>query len=141
MEQRIATTINQPRFEAEVVGFFAAAALFLAGVGIFGVVAHSTAQRTREIGIRIALGADPGRVIRHVMFTGLRPVLAGIAIGIGATLAAGRLLESVLFHVKPADPATFAIAVGVLGLTAVAACLAPARRAARIDPAAALGSE
>jgi putative ABC transport system permease protein len=141
MEQRITETISQPRFEALVVGAFAFAALFLAAIGIFGVVAHSTAQRTREIGIRIALGADAGRVVRHVMLTGLRPVLAGMVIGIGGTLAAGKILGSVLFRVKANDPATFAIAVCVLGLVAVAACLGPARKAARIDPAAALGSE
>jgi putative ABC transport system permease protein len=141
MEQRITTTIAQPRFEAVVVGFFGIAALFLAAIGIFGVVAHSTAQRTREIGIRIALGADSGRVVRYVMLTGLRPVLAGALIGIAGALAAGRMLASVLFHVKPTDPATFAIAACVLGLVAAGACLGPARKAARIDPAAALGSE
>ncbi len=141
MEQRIDTTITQPRFEAVVIGFFGLAALFLAAIGLFGVVAHSTAQRTREIGIRIALGADGSRVVRHVMLTGLRPVLIGSLIGIAGALAAGRILSSVLFHVKPDDPATFLIAAAVLGLAAAAACLGPARKAARIDPARALGSE
>jgi putative ABC transport system permease protein len=141
MEQRIAATITQPRFEAAVVGFFGIAALFLAAIGIFGVVAHSTAQQTREIGIRIALGADSGRVVQHVMLAGLRPVLLGALIGIAGALAAGRILSTVLFHVKATDPATFLIAACVLGLVAAGACLGPARKASRIDPAAALGSE
>jgi putative ABC transport system permease protein len=141
MRERVSRSIGQPRFETVMVAFFAASALFLAAVGIFGVVAHSTAQRTREIGIRIALGADAGRVVRHVMAGGLRPVLAGALIGIAGALAAGRVLSSVLFHVSPADPATFVITVAVLGLVAACACLGPARRAARIDPARALGSE
>ena len=141
MEDRVARSIGQPRFETVIVGLFAGAALFLAAIGIFGVVAHSTAQRTREIGIRIALGADASHVVRHVMLAGLRPVLVGALIGITGAVAAGRILATVLFHVKPTDPAAFLIAVGALGVVAVGACLAPARKAARIDPAAALGSE
>lgn len=141
MEQHIALGMSEPRFETLVVGFFALAALFLAAVGIFGVVAHSTAQRTREIGIRIALGADQSRVLRHVIGSGLRPVAIGAAIGIAGALVAGRVLGSILFHVKPDDPATFVMIAGLLALVAVAACLGPARRAASIDPAAALRSE
>jgi putative ABC transport system permease protein len=141
MEDRVARSIGQPRFETVMVGFFAASALFLAAIGIFGVVAHSTAQRTREIGIRIALGADSARVVRHVMLTGLRPVLLGALIGIAGALAAGKILANVLFQVKPTDPVTFVIAACLLGLVAAVACLGPARKAARIDPAAALGSE
>ena len=141
MQDRVSRSLGQPRFETVIVGLFAAAALFLAAIGIFGVVAHSTAQRTREIGIRIALGADSGRVVRHVMLTGLRPVLLGALIGIAGALAAGKILATVLFHVKATDPATFMIAACALGLVAAGACLGPARKAARIDPAAALGSE
>jgi putative ABC transport system permease protein len=141
MEQRIAQTMSQPRFETLVVGFFAVTALLLAAVGIFGVVAHSTAQRTREIGIRMALGAGHGRVIRHVVLGGLRPVAAGAAIGIAGALGAGRMLASVLFHVKPTDPATFAAIAGVLAVVGMGACSIPAMRAARIDPASALRSE
>ncbi len=141
MEDRVSRSIGQPRFETIIVGFFAGAALFLAAIGIFGVVAHSTAQRTREIGIRIALGADAGRVVRYVMLTGLRPVMVGALIGIASAVAAGRILATVLFHVKPTDPAAFLIAVCVLGVVAAGACLIPARKAARIDSAAALGSD
>jgi putative ABC transport system permease protein len=141
MQDRVSRSIGQPRFETVMVGFFAAAALFLAAIGIFGVVAHSTPQQTREIGIRIALGADSGRVVRHVMLAGLRPVLLGALIGIAGALAAGRILSTVLFHVKATDPATLLIAACVLGLVAAGACLGPARKASRIDPAAALGSE
>lgn len=141
MEDRLSSSISQPRFETVIVAFFAGAALFLAAIGIFGVVAHSTAQRTREIGIRIALGADAGRVVRHVMRTGLRPVLIGVVIGMGSTLAAGKILGAMLFHVKPTDPAAFAAAAGMLGLVAAAACAGPAWKASRIDPSSALGSE
>jgi ABC-type antimicrobial peptide transport system permease subunit len=120
---------------------FALAALFLAAIGIFGVVAHSTAQRTREIGIRMALGADHKRVIRHVMLTGIRPVILGAILGIAGALATGKMLAALLFHVNPSDPATFLMASAVLLAVALIACLIPARRATQIDPARALGSE
>ncbi len=141
MERRIAATISQPRFETVMVGWFALAALFLAATGIFGVVAHSTAQRTREIGIRMALGADHARVMRHVMLTGLRPVAIGAVIGVTGALGAGKMLAAFLFHVSPSDPATLLTAVAALIAVAIAACLVPARRATEIDPARALGSE
>jgi len=141
MEQRIAATTSEPRFETVIVAFFALAALFLAAIGIFGVVAHFTAQRTREIGIRMALGADHARVVRHVMRSGLRPVLLGAILGIAGALAAGKLLAALLFHVNPSDPATFLMASAVLLAVALVACLIPARRATQIDPARALGSE
>ncbi len=141
MDQRVAESIGQPRFQAVLVAFFAAAALFLAAIGIFGVVAHSTAQRTREIGIRMALGADHSRVLRGVLADGLRPVVAGAVIGIAAALALARLLSSVLFQTNPYDPPTIALAAVVLIAVAIAACLGPARRATRVDPASALRAE
>jgi len=141
MEDRIWSTVSQPRFEAIIVGFFAVAALFLAAIGIFGVVAHSTAQRTQEIGIRMALGADASRVIRTVVLDGLRPVLLGVLIGLGGALALNRVLTSVLFKVPATDPPTFLMAGALLFLVATAACLAPARRAARIEPMEALRAE
>jgi ABC-type antimicrobial peptide transport system permease subunit len=141
MEQRVAKSVGEPRFETLLVSFFAMTALFLAAIGIFGVVAHSTQQRTQEIGIRMALGADASSVVRHVIFDGLRPVLIGVALGLAGALALSRLLSTVLFQVKADDPSTFTLAAAVLTLVAVAACLAPARKATRIDPASALRSE
>jgi putative ABC transport system permease protein len=141
MEDRIARAIGQPKFETILVGMFAIAALFLAAIGIFGVVAHSTEQRTQEIGIRMALGADSGSVLRHILAIGFRPVLAGLIIGFAGALAATRLLASVLFHVTATDPATFGISILVLAAVAILACLGPARRATRVDPMVALRAE
>src|SRR6266404_2519065 len=138
MDQRVAQSIGQPRFETVLVAFFATTALFLAAIGIFGVVAHSTEQRTQEIGIRMALGADASHVLRRVIVDGLRPVLIGIAAGVAGALALSRALSVVLFHVTPTDPAIFIFAAIALTLAAVAACLGPARKATRIDPIAAL---
>jgi putative ABC transport system permease protein len=135
MDDRLSATIGQPRFETVIVAFFAGAALFLAAIGIFGVVAHSTVQRTQEIGIRMALGADGARVIQTVMFDGLRPVAVGLALGLVGALASSRILSSVLFHVAPTDVSSFLYAAVLLALVAVAACLSPARRATRVDPA------
>jgi putative ABC transport system permease protein len=141
MEQRLARSVSRPRFESAVVGFFAGVALFLAAVGIFGVVAQATARRTKEIGIRMALGADGRRVVRHVLFGGMRPVAAGILLGAAGAVALRPLVASLLFHVRPADPWIMALAVGTLAAVAAVACLVPARRAARVDPSAALRAE
>ena len=141
MEERVQQSIGQPRFQTIIVGFFAIAALFLAAVGIFGVVAHSTAQRTREIGIRMALGADATRVLETVMRDGLRPVLLGIVLGLAGVAALSRVFSSLLFKVPATDPSIFLSAAMLLTLVAVAACLIPARRATRVDPMIALRSE
>ncbi len=141
MQQHVSDAVGQPRFQAVLLALFAAAALFLAAVGIYGVVAHATAQRTKEIGIRMALGADAARVIATVLADGLRPVAAGIVLGLAGAAALARLLSSVLFHVTPRDPAAFAWAVVMLAFTAAAACLGPARRAALLDPQIALREE
>jgi putative ABC transport system permease protein len=141
MEDRISESIGQPRFETAIVAFFAAAALFLAAIGIFGVVAHSTAQRTQEIGIRMALGADAARVVETVLFDGLRPVLIGVVLGLGGALALSRVFSSLLFNVHSTDPSTFLLASVLLTLVAIAACLGPARRATQVDPMVALRAE
>jgi len=138
MEDRLTATIGQPQFATALVAFFAAAALFLAAIGIFGVVAHSTAQRTQEIGIRIALGADGIRIMQTVIFDALRPVAAGLAIGITGALVFNRLLTSVLFRVTATDPPSFLCAAVVLAFVAISACLGPARRASAVDPVIAL---
>jgi putative ABC transport system permease protein len=138
MDERVQQSVGQPRFQAVVVGFFAIAALFLAAVGIFGVVAHSTAQRTQEIGIRMALGADGPRVVQAVLVDGLRPVLFGVLLGLGGALALSRVFSSLLFDVRATDPSTFLLSALVLTIVAIAACLGPARRATRVDPMVAL---
>jgi len=141
MEDRISHTVMQPRFQTVIVAFFACAALFLSSIGIFGVVAHSTAQRTQEIGIRMALGANDTQVVETVMLDGLRPVLFGVVIGLAGALALSRIFKSLLFNVAATDPATFLAAALALNVVAIAACLGPARRATRVDPMVALRAE
>jgi putative ABC transport system permease protein len=141
MDERVEKSIGQPRFQTVLFAFFAAAALFLAAVGIYGVVAHMTLQRTKEIGIRMALGADARRVVTAVLADGLRPVAVGVVLGFAGAAALARFLSSVLYQVTPHDPVTFACAVFVLAAIAAVACLAPARRAALVDPLEALREE
>jgi putative ABC transport system permease protein len=141
MEDRISQTVTQPRFQTVIVSFFAVAALFLAAIGIFAVVAHSTAQRTQEIGIRMALGADRGQVVQAVLFDGLRPVLTGVALGLAGALAFSRILASVLFNVAATDPSTFLLAAALMTAVATVACLGPAQRATKVDPMIALRAE
>ena len=141
MDDRIAKAIGRPRFETVLLAFFAASALFLAAIGIFGVVAHSTAQRTQEIGIRMALGANGSRVVRIVLYDGLRPVLLGVLLGLCGALTMSRIFSSLLFDVKATDPAIFLTASIILTAVAIAACLIPARRATQVDPMVALRSE
>jgi len=141
MEDRISQTVMQPRFQSMIVAVFAFAALFLASIGIFGVVAHSTAQRTQEIGIRMALGANGRRVIETVLLDGLRPVLFGVLLGLGGALALSRIFSSLLFNVAATDPTTFLTAAVLLTVVAIIACLGPARRATQVDPMVALRAE
>ena len=115
---------------------FAIVALLLAAVGIYGVMAYSVRRRTREIGTRVALGADRGAIIRLVMREGGVITGAGVLIGLVAGLMAARSLSAVLYGVPPTDPVSLATAAIVLALTGMAACYVPARRAARIDPGA-----
>ncbi|MGH7541465.1 MAG: FtsX-like permease family protein, partial [Gemmatimonadota bacterium] len=123
------------------VGLFAAVSLLLAAIGIYGVLSYAVAQRTREMGLRMSLGARAGDVVRLVLRQGMTLAGLGIALGIaGAALAAG-LLSSLLFQVRPSDPATYAGVALVLALVALAACLVPAIRATRVDPMIALRAE
>ncbi len=141
MEDLVTGSREAARAVSLLVGVFAAMALALAGVGIYGVMAHSVSQRTREIGIRMALGAASDRVLRLVVGRAL--ALTGIAIVIGAAgaTALARLLGTLLFGVGPTDPATFAAAAVTLAVVGVLAAYLPARRAARIDPVRALAEE
>jgi predicted permease len=134
-------SLAQRRFSMLLIGFFAASALLLAAVGLYGVIAHGVAQRAREIGIRMALGAVPGEVLRLVVRQALLLAAVGVGIGTVGALAATSLIRSQLYEVSPADPVTYvAIAAAVLGVALLAA-LVPARRATRIDPMAAMRAE
>ncbi|HTP34229.1 MAG TPA: ABC transporter permease [Candidatus Acidoferrales bacterium] len=141
MEELLSETVAQPRFRAELVGAFAALAMVLSAVGVFGVFAFSVSRRMREFGIRSALGAKAGDLLRMVLAAGLRIIAVGLAIGLAGAAALTRSLGSLLFGVKPVDPATFLFASGILGLVALLACAVPAIRAARVDPSVALRQE
>jgi ABC-type antimicrobial peptide transport system permease subunit len=129
------------RIAVTFAGSFGLLALFLAAIGIYGVVAYTTRQRTHEIGIRIALGAGRGLIFRHVLLHGLLLTMGGLAVGVGASLFLTRFLRSMLFGVGAADVLTFATVAVVLCAVALIACFLPARRAATIDPMQALRTE
>jgi putative ABC transport system permease protein len=137
----VETSLSQRRFAMLLMGIFAGLALVLAMVGIYGVMAYSVTQATQEIGIRMALGAGRGDVVRMVLGYGALLMSAGIVAGVAASLGAGRLLASQLFEVKSYDPVTYALVGSVLIATALAACLIPAFRAMRVDPVIALRNE
>jgi len=124
-----------------LIGAFAAIALALSVVGIYGVTAYSVSQRTREIGIRRALGAQSGEVLGLLVREEFFLIVVGTVLGVVASLALTRFLASILFEVKPTDPMTFALVVALLLGVAILACLIPARRAMRIDPMVALRCE
>jgi ABC-type antimicrobial peptide transport system permease subunit len=138
MEQLVTTAVARPRFSTLLLGLFAAAALLLTVVGLYGVVAYGVNQRTREIGIRMALGAERTNMLALIIRQGMKPVLAGLGIGLIGAFAFARLLASQLYEVNPSDPATFAGVGVILLLVGIAACYLPARRAARINPVDAL---
>ena len=137
----VETSLSQRRFAMLLMGIFAGLALVLAMVGIYGVMSYSVTQATQEIGIRMALGARRGDVLRMVLGYAAVLMSAGIVVGMAASLGAGRLLASQLFEVKPYDPVTYALVGTVLVATALAACLIPAFRAMRVDPVIALRNE
>ncbi|HXW90400.1 MAG TPA: ABC transporter permease [Terriglobales bacterium] len=141
MDRVLADSIAAKRFSMTLLAAFAAIALLLAAVGIYGVVSYLVGQRTREIGVRIALGARPLDVLRMVLADGARMTLLGICIGLLAALGLTRLMASMLFGVKPTDPLTFALVAVLLGAIALLACFVPAQRAMRIDPMVALRYE
>lgn len=138
MEEVAAQAVAQPRFRAELVSVFAALAVILATVGVFGVLAFGVSQRTREFGIRMALGAQSTDVLAMVVKQGLRIAAVGVVAGLLAALVLTRSIESLLWGVKPLDPITFLAAPAVLTLIALLACVAPSWRASRVDPAVAL---
>ncbi len=141
MEQVLAESISQPRFRASLLGLFAALSLALASAGIYGVMSFSVAERTREFGIRLALGARAGGVLRLVIGQGLKLALIGMAIGLIASVALTRLMKNLLFGVSATDPLTFIVVSLLLTLVALLACFIPAWRATKVDPMVALRHE
>jgi putative ABC transport system permease protein len=141
MEERSAASVAPRRLSMALLAGFAGVALALAAIGIYGVIAHTVRQRTREIGIRMALGARRARILRLVVGQGMALTLTGLALGMFGATAVTRLLERLLFGVRPHDPATFVAATLLLVVTALLACYLPARRATRIDPMIALRDE
>ena len=141
MERLIWMTAAERRFASLIYGTFAVAALLLAAVGLYGVISGRVTERTREIGIRSALGATRGEIVRAVLANGLLLTAAGVALGVAGASATSRLLETLLFGISRADPATYVGVIALLGGVAALACWAPARRAAAVDPAITLRSD
>jgi putative ABC transport system permease protein len=129
------------RFATLLLGVFSVVALVIAAIGIYGVMAYNVSRRTTEIGIRLALGAQPRDVLNLVLAQGGKLVGLGLFLGLAAALASGRLLESLLFQTSPHDPLTLAAITLILALVATLACLLPARRATKVDPMVALRAE
>jgi predicted permease len=134
MQERIATSLTTERARLYLIVAFAALALFLAAIGLYGVLAWSVAQRTGEIGIRVALGSSAAAVFRLVLSQGARLVAVGLATGLAAAILLARFVESMLFGVTPTEPAVYAGVLVLLSMTALVACVVPARRAMRVDP-------
>jgi putative ABC transport system permease protein len=134
MAEYVSLDVATPRFLALILGGFAATALLLALLGIYGVVAYAVAQRTREIGIRMALGARPRTLLASIVADGLALTVTGVAAGLALALALSRLLEGVLYGVRGFDPTTLAAVAALVAGAALVASYLPARRAARLDP-------
>jgi putative ABC transport system permease protein len=134
MDQLVSESLGQSRYRVILLGIFASVALVLAAVGIYGVIAYAVSQRTHEIGIRIALGAQRRDIFGLVIRQGMVVSLIGVALGLGASFALTRLISTLLYGVSSTDPVTFATVVLLLLGVALAACSIPARRAMKVDP-------
>jgi putative ABC transport system permease protein len=141
MEGNVSHSIAEPRFRTVLLAIFAGIALALAAVGIFGVMSYSVAQRTREMGLRIALGSSRSRVLQLVLAHGLRLTVVGVGIGLAATFLLTRYVSSMLFNVPPYDPLTLVGVVAALFVISLGACYLPARRATLVDANVALREE
>jgi ABC-type antimicrobial peptide transport system permease subunit len=141
LEERLAPTYRYRGFNAGLLLVFAALALLLASIGLYAVIAHAVSQRTQEIGIRLAVGAQARDILGLVFRQAMLALGIGLTVGLAASLAVNRILTAQLVDVSPADPVTFVVASVVLILAAALGCLVPARRAMRVDPLVALKSE
>jgi ABC-type antimicrobial peptide transport system permease subunit len=141
LDEAVAASVAQPRFRTLLVALFAIAATLIAMCGIYGLMAYAVTQRRREIGVRMALGADRGDVLRLILTRALRIVVAGVIAGLVGAAGVTRVLQTFLFGVTPTDPMAFTIVTLLLMAVGLMAAWLPARRAARIDPWAALRAE
>jgi putative ABC transport system permease protein len=141
MQQWVSASVGEPRFRTWLIGAFAIIAMALTAIGVYGVMSYSVAQRTREIGVRMALGAQYRDMMGTVLKSGLRITLLGLAVGLSGALVLTRVLKSLLYQVSPADPTTFVSAAIVLMILALLACWSPAHRAATVNPVEALRNE
>jgi putative ABC transport system permease protein len=141
MQAVVAQALGQQRLMTILLGVFAGVALLLATVGIYGAVAYSVEQRTGEIGVRMALGAQTRDILRLIVRQGMKPVVIGLAIGVAAALAVGRLITSQLYQTSAYNPLLLSMTLSILGIAALIACLLPAYRATTVNPVEALRSE
>jgi ABC-type antimicrobial peptide transport system permease subunit len=141
MNDVVMASVAPRQFQMRLVLLFGIIALLLAGLGVYGVVSYSVAQRTSEMGLRMALGASPRTVARSVLRQAMLPVAVGLAAGLVASIGAGRAIRAMLFDVTPMDPATLLSVTAVLLAVGLLACYLPARRAMRVDPLVALRTE
>ena len=141
MQEVIAETFSRQHFSTLLLAGFSGASLLLAAIGIYGILAYSVSERTREIGVRVAIGATPGRVMALIVSAAVPAVIGGIATGIAGALALSGLLGGMLFHIGPRDPLTFAAVPAILAVVALLSAYLPARRAARLDPMTALRAD
>jgi len=141
LDEIVGASVAERRFVMALVGLFAALSLLLASAGVYGVQAYTVSQQTSEIGVRVAMGAAQGRIIRRIVVQAMGPAVLGIGAGLGAAAGLSRFLASLLFQVGAGDPGTYLGVSGLLLATVLLACWIPARRAARVDPVIAFRSE
>jgi putative ABC transport system permease protein len=134
MDQVFEDSAARPRFLSELLGIFAVLALALAAIGTYGILSYSVTERTKEIGVHMALGATRGTVLGMVLGQGMRLTVVGLVAGLAASFALTRLLQAQLFNVSPTDPATLTVVVGFIAVVAFVASYVPAQRATRVDP-------